>query len=86
MLPVYLRFVSLDINRFYFPRYEISDCQISEKHPEWCFFNATGAFIGNGATGRTTNFEEQYQRYRVTQPRTDDSFDDSFVLCKPVSP
>ena len=37
-------FVGLNINRFYFPRHKVFDYQISEKHPEWRFFNATGAF------------------------------------------
>ena len=37
-------FVGLNIYRFFFPRHKIFDYQISEKHPEWRLFNATGAF------------------------------------------
>ena len=37
-------FVGVNIYRFYFPRHKIFDYQISEKHPQWRLFNATGAF------------------------------------------
>ena len=37
-------FVGINIYRFYFPRHKVFDYQISEKHPAWRLFNATGAF------------------------------------------
>ena len=37
-------FVGINVNRFYFPRHKLFEYQFKEKHPEWRFFNADGAF------------------------------------------
>ena len=37
-------FVGINIARYYFPRHKHFDYEFQERHPEWRFFNATGAF------------------------------------------
>ena len=37
-------FAGLNIARFYFPRHKHYDYEYATRHPEWRFFNATGAF------------------------------------------